>query len=142
VAKLEELLTKKSLPLHFHYMNRFDQNREGISKFWSSIDCLLVLSRADNSPNVIHEAKQLGLPVIGSDVGGIPELLDRNFDFCVPIQTYDEENLLDILMTLIDRKSTKTVQVEMQRNFVNYSEKSVQSHIELYESMFNQTTKI
>jgi glycosyltransferase involved in cell wall biosynthesis len=142
VSKLEELSIQKGLPFHFHYMSKFDKNPQGISKFWSSIDCLLVLSRADNSPNVIHEAKQLGLPVIGSNVGGIPELLDTNFDFCIPIEPYSEEYLLDSLMSLIHRKQTQQVQAEMRRNFVNYSEKSVVSHIELYESMFSQTSKI
>lgn len=39
---------------------------------------LVVPSRTDSCPNVIIEAFNNGVPVIGSKVGGIPELLDNN----------------------------------------------------------------
>jgi glycosyltransferase involved in cell wall biosynthesis len=41
------------------------------------IDLLVVPSNQDNSPSVIGEALLHGIPVLGSDVGGIPELLGR-----------------------------------------------------------------
>jgi glycosyltransferase involved in cell wall biosynthesis len=44
----------------------------------STIDLVVVPSNQDNSPSVIGEALSVGVPVIGSDAGGIPEIL-RNF---------------------------------------------------------------
>lgn len=44
----------------------------------STIDLVIVPSNQDNSPSVIGEALAMGVPVIGSDAGGIPEIL-RNF---------------------------------------------------------------
>jgi glycosyltransferase involved in cell wall biosynthesis len=41
----------------------------------SAIDILVVPSKQDNSPNVIGEALRAGTPVLGSDSGGVPELL-------------------------------------------------------------------
>ena len=52
-----------------------------VGVFWREIDYLLALSRADNSPNVIHESKVAGVPIIGTNIGGIPELLNPSFDF-------------------------------------------------------------
>jgi len=52
-------------------------------EFWKEIQILLVPSLQDNSPNVIHEAKQVGVPVIGTKVGGIPELLSERYDLVV-----------------------------------------------------------
>lgn len=44
----------------------------------STIDLVIVPSNQDNSPSVIGEALSVGVPVIGSDAGGIPEIL-RHF---------------------------------------------------------------
>ena len=58
---------------------------------------MLVLSVADNSPNVIHEAKYFGIPIIGSNVGGIPELLDPDNDYAIESnsnQFFELESLL------------------------------------------------
>jgi glycosyltransferase involved in cell wall biosynthesis len=37
-------------------------------------------SRMDTSPNVVSEAHAIGLPVIGTTVGGIPEMIDEGKD--------------------------------------------------------------
>lgn len=48
-----------------------------LSDFYQSIDLLIVPSLQDNSPSVIGEALASGIPVYGSDVGGIPESLEK-----------------------------------------------------------------
>jgi len=70
---------------------QFPKTQNGFMQFWRDIDCLLVLSRADNSPNVIHEAKIAGVPVIATNVGGIPELINPSHDFLFNF----DENLID-----------------------------------------------
>jgi glycosyltransferase involved in cell wall biosynthesis len=48
-------------------------------------DVLAVPSRSDGSPLVVHEALLAGVPVVGSDVGGIPDrLLDGRLGLLVP----------------------------------------------------------
>jgi glycosyltransferase involved in cell wall biosynthesis len=41
---------------------------------------LAIGSRMDTSPNVVSEAHAIGLPVIGTRVGGIPEMIDEGTD--------------------------------------------------------------
>jgi glycosyltransferase involved in cell wall biosynthesis len=48
---------------------------EELIRFYRSIDFLVVPSVQDNSPNVIIEALSAGAKVVGSDTGGISELL-------------------------------------------------------------------
>jgi glycosyltransferase involved in cell wall biosynthesis len=48
-----------------------------LSDFYQSIDLLIVPSLQDNSPSVIGEALASGIPVYGSNVGGIPESLEK-----------------------------------------------------------------
>jgi len=44
--------------------------------------CLVVPSLCyENQPTVILEAQQVGLPVIASNIGGIPEMIDEKFLF-------------------------------------------------------------
>lgn len=39
-----------------------------------------IASRMDTSPNVISEAHAMGLPVVGTHVGGIPEMIEEGVD--------------------------------------------------------------
>ncbi len=55
---------------------------EELQREMLNLDVLVVPSAQDNSPNVVIEAISLGIPVVGSDSGGIPELLQQ---FKLPI---------------------------------------------------------
>jgi len=49
---------------------------DGIKRIMAFSDCLIVPSLCyENSPTVIYEAASIGLPVIASRLGGIPELI-------------------------------------------------------------------
>lgn len=62
----------KGLPVRF--MGPFDHDRA--EAIFSQIDVLVVPSRwLENSPLVIHEAFMAGVQVIGTAIGGIPDLL-------------------------------------------------------------------
>ena len=57
---------------------RGPQTREGVRAALASIDVLVVPSIwPDTSPLVIREAFLSGVPVIGSNIGGIPELIEH-----------------------------------------------------------------
>lgn len=53
----------------------------------------------DNSPTVIYESYSFGVPVIGSDIGGIPELIDAETGLLV--KPNDVDDLVDKLNFLI-----------------------------------------
>jgi glycosyltransferase involved in cell wall biosynthesis len=74
-----------------------------MQKFYASIDVLLVLSRMDNSPNVVHEAHSLGIPVIATEVGGITELLDHRYDWGINPQNLSADFVISGLSNFITR---------------------------------------
>ncbi|MDB5247823.1 MAG: hypothetical protein JWQ40_2217 [Segetibacter sp.] len=68
--KLEDKIT------YHGYFTDYEQSR----KFISEAYCLIVPSRIDNFPTVILEALSAAVPVIGSDVAGIPDMIENNKD--------------------------------------------------------------
>ncbi|MBK7560825.1 MAG: glycosyltransferase [Chitinophagaceae bacterium] len=63
-------------------------------------DCLIVFSNIENSPCVIGEALCCGLPVIATDVGGIPELVNENNS--IRVVPKDEEALAGVMRQMMD----------------------------------------
>ena len=64
----------RGLPVRF--LGRFDHDRA--EAIFAQMDVLVVASRwLENSPLVIHEAFMAGVPVVGTAIGGIVDLLDH-----------------------------------------------------------------
>ena len=138
-TSLENSVRGREIPVIFHKMRDFPQNAQGIQNFWSTIDYLLVISRADNSPNVIHEAKQFGVPVIASKVGGITELLDSRFDLGIELDECNESNLLKLLVSLIGKELDQGARENMQSRYYEYVNNSTVQHIELYKKLLSES---
>ena len=133
--ELEIEFKEKDLPFKFLYMNEFPQDIDGRLEFWKNIDFLIVLSRAENSPNVIHEAKQLGIPVIASKIGGITELLDEDFDIGIEEEDLNVSGILAKLRMVPDSKRTDSGRKQMQERFRQYTDCSIKEHIALYQKL-------
>ncbi len=112
----------------------------GNIKFWSQIDILLVPSRLDNSPNVIHEAHRHGIPVIAAKVGGIDELLIPGFDYGMPLENLTRRNLTDLFkrdrarILALSTGRRKSDQVQSEEMLIKeyssvYLDASIQSNI-------------
>ncbi len=66
-------------------------------------DALILFSEVENSPCVIGEALCSGIPVISSNVGGIPELVDESNSLLV--DPSDEIALKEAMVTMFARKN-------------------------------------
>ena len=51
--------------------------RSDVTALMSSADCLVLPSRWEGMPNVVLEAMAIGLPVVATRVGGIPEVIEH-----------------------------------------------------------------
>lgn len=73
--QLEELVTKRNLTQVQFLGGKWG---EDLKKIISRAKFVIIPSECyDNSPLVVYEAYAMGKPVIGSDIGGIPELIDH-----------------------------------------------------------------
>jgi hypothetical protein len=132
VDKLQEYLLQHKINMEI--INLKDVSDQ-LSNFWGKIDLLFVPSRADNSPNVILEAKSLGIPILASRVGGIPEMLDIEFDGLFLI----ESDSIDEIFTKI--LAMQHHQTGARLSFLSDSQ-SQQSHLLLYSSLILKNSEM
>lgn len=81
-------------------------------------NCFVLFSNIENSPCVIGEALCCGLPVIATNVGGVPELLDDSQGIFVPAK--DEKALKDameIMMQNYDRYDRDQIATRAKSKF-------------------------
>lgn len=78
----------------------------GKVSFIQSIDVLVHPSFAEGVPNIVYEAMSLSLPVIATDVGGIPDLLTSDCGIMVPPR--DVYCLTDAMISLAQSESLRT----------------------------------
>jgi glycosyltransferase involved in cell wall biosynthesis len=81
----------------FRHFGVYDSS-EGRTDFFRNIDVLVLPSHTEGTPNSIAEAMSRGLPVIASDVGGIPDMLGREAGLLVPAG--DPVSLADAMVLL------------------------------------------
>lgn len=75
---LRELTARYGLSRNVNFMGRIE--RKSLSSHYCTADLLCVPSRSDTFPGVVLEAEVCSTPVVGSNVGGIPFMVeyDRN----------------------------------------------------------------
>jgi glycosyltransferase involved in cell wall biosynthesis len=95
--------------LNFRVSQSETDNEQSLFQKLSDLDLLVVPSTGDNAPSVVSEAQFVGTKVIGSRVGGIPEMLD-----------YDDRLLFDVR----DRNSIKRCIVRNLNSQVNVTQLS------------------
>jgi glycosyltransferase involved in cell wall biosynthesis len=70
---------KSSLPLPVYTVNYLNNEQE-IAQLYNAVDLFVTPSLQDNLPNTIVEAMACGVPCVGFDVGGIPEMISHKQD--------------------------------------------------------------
>lgn len=139
VELLQKYFMANKLKISFIYLSDSTVQQDPIQFFWHKIDFLFVPSKIDNSPNVIHEAKRIGLPVIATKVGGITELLDEEFD--VPLEeNFDFSLLVKSLQEYYSLSDYEKRRLKMQKNFNLYVDNVIERHVRVYNEIFYDKT--
>ena len=130
VLNLSQFLNSEGLSTKLIYLSDYQTGNRS-DNFWASIDFLLVLSIADNSPNVIHEAKLFGIPVIATNVGGIPELTSEPYDLTVEFDSNMNDTVLNFLKNYINNQ-VNSVSHQITRDYKDKSKGSLDKIISYY----------
>lgn len=75
---LEKLVAELNLTESVSFLGRLEA--DDIAQLYRSADLMLNPSTVDNSPNSVIEAMACGIPVVSTNVGGIPKLIKHEWD--------------------------------------------------------------
>lgn len=89
----------------------------------NNADILVIFSNYENMPVVINESFSLGVPVIATKVGGIPEVVNASNGILV--EPGDEDQLLDALQKIADREIEFDTEELAQMAKSTYSPKAI-----------------
>lgn len=108
-------------------------DRETMRGIYRSCDALVIPSKMDNLPNTVAEAKACGLPVVGSHVGGIPEMVRHEEDGYL-FTSEDVPSLCKGLTFVLDHPDTAALSRAAREDAVRqYSEENVAQR---YEALY------
>lgn len=133
IFELSNTIIKDNLQLSLLYLKDFPQSEQ--NEFWEQIDCLLVPSRGDNSPNVIHEAKFFNIPVIATNVGGIPELLFSSFDILLDVKSISVQDILQAILQIKSQNISNEAILQMRNFYDSYTLNSITNLVKIYEKL-------
>lgn len=103
---------------------------------FSASDIFIIPSLEDNQPNTIMEAMAFGLPIIGFNCGGIPELV-KNGKTGYVVEKGDVQNLLQNVQFLLkneDARKKISTNCRKEAEYTYSHEIQVKKHIKLYNS--------
>ena len=87
-----------------------------ITSILKHTDIFILTSRSEGLPNVVLEAMSMEIPVVATNVGGLPEIIkEGESGFLVP--SGDGDQMVKKIVTLIDNYETR---VKMGRNGAHY----------------------
>ena len=73
---LQNLIQKNQLESNVKILGEINHNE--VSEFLSSLNIYIQPSISEGSPVTLKEAMASGLPILASDAGGIPEIIENN----------------------------------------------------------------
>lgn len=136
IGEKSETIKKENIEIRFI---DYVQNQEELVSYYQASDLLIHATKSDNFPTTILEAFACGIPVIGTDIGGIPEIIDKNTGLL-----YEKENYKDLASKIVLLLKNKSLRESMSKCANKKAkekfglQKQIDAHVNLYEKLFVQ----
>lgn len=128
--QLANLLPFKVYPLDFV------SNEHQLVDIYNAVDLFVTPSLEENLPNMIMEAMACGIPCVGFNVGGIPEMIDHLHNGYVAQYKSSEDFANGIYWTLTDPDYSSLSEQACRKAVTHYSEGTIaKKYIDLYNKV-------
>lgn len=120
----------------------FTGSTNNVRQYLEQADCFILFAKEEGLPISIIEAMSVGLPIIGSNIDGIPEqIIDGKTGFLVDV---NPDSLSKVLNTLLKRKDDlpkmgmESYKLYLENFTVN---KMVDGYVKLFDESFKKNYK-
>lgn len=128
--QLKSLLPFKVYPLNYV------SNEHELVDVYNAVDLFVIPSLEENLPNTIMEAMACGVPCIGFNVGGIPEMIDHLHNGYVAQYKSSEDFANGIYWALTDPDYPSLSEQANRKAIANYSESIIaKRYIDVYNKI-------
>ncbi|WP_136715456.1 glycosyltransferase family 4 protein [Halorientalis salina] len=103
---------------------------DAVEDEFASADGFVYVSFLDAYPTVVLEAQAAGLPVVGGDAVGVPDVVGDAGDICPPTPN-GVRDALDRLVTDDDHRESLAAQ--SREKMVTYNQKCVAGHVDVWD---------
>ena len=132
---------KSALPLPVYTVNYLSNEAE-IAELYNAVDLFVTPSLQDNLPNTIVEAMSCGVPCVGFNVGGIPEMINHQQDGYVADYCDSIDFAQGIAWCLNDSRYASLSQQARNSALASYSEPiAAQRYQAVYQSAIQKTNR-
>ncbi len=114
----------------------FVSNEHQLVNIYNAVDIFVTPSLEENLPNTIMEAMACGIPCVGFNVGGIPEMIDHLHNGYVAQYKSSEDFANGIYWTLTEPDYPSLSEQACRKAISHYSENVVaKKYIDLYNKV-------
>lgn len=131
----ESDLYESLFPFPIYSMNYVNSEKE-LADIYNAVDLYVTPSLQDNLPNTIMEAMACGIPCVGFNVGGIPEMIDHLHNGYVA-DYKSAEDFANGIHWALSEGEYKSLSEEAHRKVItSYSESTIaKRYIEVYNKI-------
>ena len=134
----KESESSHAIPFPTYAMSYIREENE-LSDIYNAADIFITPSLQDNLPNTIMEALACGLPCVGFNVGGIPEMIEHKVNGYVSEYKSATDLAKGIHWTLQEAAYDNLRKAAVEKVEKCYSEQTVtERYIQIYNSMTNK----
>ncbi len=126
------------LPLKVNFLGQLT-DQEQIINAYNAASVFVIPSLEENLPNTIMESMACGTPVVGFDIGGIPEMIDHKQNGYLAKYKFADDLAAGIYHVLYEADYDELSRNARQKVVDNYSEEVVaKQYVELYKSILDE----
>jgi glycosyltransferase involved in cell wall biosynthesis len=113
--------------------------QEDINRYYSIADVFLLPSHSEGCPNVLLEAMAAGVPVVATEVGGIPEVVTNGRD-AILVKKNDPAGLASATVNILQDRELRDRMVSSAREIV--ARKTPEAYFKSMTSIFSRACAI
>lgn len=118
------------------YALDYVSNEHELVNVYNAVDLFVTPSLEENLPNTIMEAMACGIPCVGFNVGGIPEMIDHLHNGYVAQYKSSADFANGIYWTLMESEDPILAEQASRKALANYSEGTIaKKYIEVYNKI-------